>query len=158
MIIRRAKISDIPDINRLLYQVCAVHAAVRPDLFRTGGKKYTDAEISEIIADDSRPIFVYEESGSVCGYAFCIFQRHENEGALNDLVTLYVDDLCVDETCCARGIGRALYRHVLAFAESAGCYNVMLNVWAGNESAQRFYENLGLKIQKYGMETILKRA
>ena len=158
MLIRRAKTSDIPDIDRLLYQVCAVHAAVRPDLFRAGGKKYTDAELCEIIADDTRPIFVYEKNGRLCGYAFCIFRKHENEGALNDLLTLYIDDLCVDESCRARGLGRALYEHVLTFAESSGCYNVTLNVWAGNDSARRFYENLGLKPQKYGMETIITRG
>ena len=37
--IRRAKESDIPDIDRLLYQVHKVHSDVRPDLFKAGFKK-----------------------------------------------------------------------------------------------------------------------
>ncbi len=36
-----------------------------------------------------------------------------------------------------------------------GCYNVTLNVWAGNDSAMRFYEAIGMRVQKIGMETIL---
>ena len=36
-----------------------------------------------------------------------------------------------------------------------GFYNVTLNVWEGNGSALKFYQSLGLKVQKYGMEIIL---
>ena len=41
MLIRRAETADIPDIMRLLVQVCDVHAEIRPDIFRRGGVKYT---------------------------------------------------------------------------------------------------------------------
>lgn len=39
--IDRAAKQDIPRIKELLLQVNNVHAAARPDLFRTGGKKYS---------------------------------------------------------------------------------------------------------------------
>ena len=41
------------------------------------------------------------------------------------------------------------------FAKENGCYNVTLNVWAGNDSALKFYQHQGLTMQKYGMEFIL---
>lgn len=56
--IRRAKESDIPAIDRLLYQVHKVHSDVRPDLFKAGFKKYTDSELNLIIADDKRPVLL----------------------------------------------------------------------------------------------------
>ncbi|MBT1178072.1 GNAT family N-acetyltransferase [Bifidobacterium callimiconis] len=59
--IRRAVIADIPDLDRLLFQVAAVHHEGRPDLFKPNAKKYSDDELTEIIADDERPIFVYED-------------------------------------------------------------------------------------------------
>ena len=74
---------------------------------------------------------------------------------MTDVRTLYIDDLCVDENARGRHVGEALYRHVLGFAREQGCYNVTLNVWACNESAIRFYEAMGLKTQKIGMETVL---
>ena len=74
---------------------------------------------------------------------------------LTDILTLYIDDLCVDEAARGHGVGRALYEHAKAFAKDSGCYNLTLNVWAGNDSAHRFYEAMGMKPQKYGMETIL---
>lgn len=36
--IRRAKQGDIPEIDKLLYQVHKVHSDARPDLFRPGTK------------------------------------------------------------------------------------------------------------------------
>ncbi len=129
MNIRRAEMSDTNSINRLLSEVLEVHHQGRPDLFKGGVKKYTDSELAEIIVDDSRPIFVYENNGSVLGYAFCVFQQHINNNILTDIKTLYIDDLCVDEMARGQHIGKQLYEYVLEFAKTSGCYNVTLNVW-----------------------------
>lgn len=154
--IRKAENRDIPRILELLSQVLEVHAKGRPDLFKSGTTKYSEAELAEIIADAERPIFVAEDSenGEVKGYAFCVFQRH-NERNTPDFTTLYIDDLCVDEKSRGLHVGRSLYEYVLKFAKESGCYNVTLNVWACNEAAMRFYEKCGLQIQKIGMEKIL---
>lgn len=154
--IRRARECDMKDINRLLVQVNMVHHQGRPDLFRAGKKKYTDEQLRELIHDDSRPIFVaVDDQERVLGYAFCIFQQHLDDNILTDIRTLYIDDLCVDETIRGQHIGKSLYEAVLAFARESGCYNVTLNVWTLNEGAMKFYEKCGLKPLKVGMETIL---
>ena len=155
MEIRRAAPGDLPALGALLEQVLAVHHAGRPDLFRAEGRKYTDRELSAILADDERPVFVADEGGEVLGYAFCVFVRHAGEGALRDHVSLYIDDLCVDEARRGRGVGGALFRFVRDFARAHGCYDLTLNVWACNEDARRFYERMGMKEQKIGMETVL---
>lgn len=156
MEIRRAKEQDMDGINKLLLQVCLVHHNGRPDLFKYGAKKYTDDQLKAIIRDDSRPIFTaVSEDGSVLGYAFCVFQQHIGDNILTDIKTLYIDDLCVDETLRGKHIGSQLYNYVLSYAKEAGCYNVTLNVWSCNESAMKFYQACGLKPQKVGMETIL---
>ena len=119
-------------------------------------KKYTDEELKAIIHDDSRPIFTaVDESGTVLGYAFCIFQQHIDDIILTDIKTLYIDDLCVDEEIRGKHIGKQLYERVLSFAKEQGCYNVTLNVWSCNESAMKFYQACGLVPQKVGMEKIL---
>ena len=157
MQIRRAQTIDMEGINRLLCQVLTVHHNGRPDLFKGNVKKYTDQELAELIGDDSRPIFVgvEEESQQVLGYAFCIFQQHIGDNILTDIKTLYIDDLCVEEKCRGQHIGRQIYEYVLDFAREQGCYNVTLNVWSCNPTAQRFYEKCGLVPQKIGMEKIL---
>lgn len=89
------------------------------------------------------------------GYVFCVLQEHSNDNILTDIKTLYIDDLCVEETCREQNIGQRLYEYVLNFAKEEGCYNVTLNVWICNPGAQRFYEKCGLVPQKIGMEKIL---
>lgn len=156
MSIRRAQTSDIKGIDNLLNQVLTVHHNGRPDLFKSNTKKYTDEQLIEIIKDDEKPIFVYvNEENNVLGYAFCVMQQQINNNILTDIKTLYIDDLCVDENTRGQHIGKSLYNFVLDYAKKTGCYNVTLNVWACNENALKFYEKMGLKPQKYGLETIL---
>lgn len=153
--IRRATSADKPRLEDLLSQVLEVHHNARPDLFKSGTRKYTSEELEAIISDDERPIFVAESDGEVLGYAFCVFQMYVNNNILTDVKTLYVDDLCVDEKARGRGIGRELYNFAVGYAKETGCYNLTLNVWADNTSALGFYEALGLHKQKIGMELIL---
>lgn len=156
MTIRRANATDLDGINRLLLQVLTVHHEGRPDLFKDGVKKYTDDELLAILADDRTPVFAaVDDKKHLLGYAFCVFQQHVGHNILTDVKTLYIDDLCVDEACRGQHIGKALYDHVLVFAKEQGCYNVTLNVWACNSNAMRFYEKMGLKPQKIGMEIVL---
>lgn len=156
MQIRFARRDDIPAIEKLLLQVCSVHAAARPDLFRKGGSKYTADELSKIISDESRPILVYDDGG-VIGYAFCVISETDGKGAMKKVKTLYIDDLCVDSEIRSKGVGTALYEAALELAKENDCYNLTLNVWCGNDSAMEFYRKRGLKPQKIGMETILKQ-
>ena len=139
----------------LLSQVCLVHHRGRPDIFNVG-RKYSDDELKELLKDENRPILVaVDENDNVMGYCFCIFQRHINNSVLTDIKTLYIDDLCVDESLRGRRIGKVLYEGALKLARESGCYNLTLNVWSCNTSALGFYESLGLIPQKIGMEKIL---
>lgn len=155
LLIRRAAEADIPALERLLYQVHKVHSDARPDLFKAGAKKYQNEELRLILKDDSRPIFVAEKAKVVVGYAFCIHQQYVDHDSRTDVKSLYIDDLCVDADARGGHIGQALYEHVLSYAREHGYYNVTLNVWADNVGAVKFYERLGLRIQKLGMEQIL---
>ena len=135
-------------VNRLL-------ELLRLDDYTPSEEPQTE-ELEEILADESRPILVYtDENDAVLGYAFCIDQQITDSHILTDIRTIYIDDLCVDETIRGKGIGKALYDFVVAYAKKEGYYNLTLNVWACNESALRFYEKMGLLPQKIGMEKIL---
>ena len=153
--IRKANIGDIKALTKLLYEVDAVHNGIRPDLFRSNTPKYNEQELEDVINDSSKPIFVYDDDGEVVGHAFCQITEVRNHRLLQDIKTLYIDDICVDEAARGKHIGKALYEFVRDYAKSIGCYNVTLNVWEGNDSAMAFYKNMGMKVQKTGMETIL---
>lgn len=154
-LVRRAEVKDIPSLMELLKQVNKVHYDGRPDLFKLE-TKYSPDELSKIIADDDTPVFVCEnEDGKILGHGFCVMQRPENTRLLTDILTLYIDDICVDESARGMHVGEAIYEHIIEFARSNGCYNVTLNVWSCNPSAMKFYEKMGLVPYKVGMEKIL---
>lgn len=154
MNLRFAENRDIPGMICLLRQVGAVHHDIRPDLFRGDAQKYDENALAELLRDSERPILIAEENGDVAGYCFCILQVTKDNPVLCDRKVLYIDDLCVEETLRGKGIAAALYRRALDYARELGCDAVTLNVWSGNP-AMGFYERMGMKPQKVGMEVIL---
>jgi ribosomal protein S18 acetylase RimI-like enzyme len=107
-----------------------------------------------LLNDESKPIFVYDD-GEVRGYAFCQISEVKDDQLLQDMKTLYIDDICVDENARGKHVGKALYEYVRDYARSIGCYHITLNVWDGNDAALSFYRNMGMQVQKTTMETIL---
>ena len=153
--VRRAEARDIPAILDLLVQVDMVHHNGRPDLFKGPATKYTAEELEAILADGETPVFVcVDEQDRVLGHGFCVIQ-HTGGQLMEEHTTLYIDDICVDETARGQGVGRALYEYILAYARKAGAYHVTLNVWSCNPGAMAFYQKLGLVPYKVGMEKIL---
>ena len=154
MMIRRASKEDIQRIIELLHQVNMVHHVLRPDLFKPHTTKYNEQELKSMLSDDTKPIFVYIDE-DVLGYAFCQITEVRGNQLLEDIKTLYIDDICVDEQARGRHVGKALYEYVRNYAKAIGCNNITLNVWEGNEPAWRFYKNMGMQVQKTTMEIIL---
>jgi len=152
--IRKARKEDIERIIELLHQVNMVHHVIRPDLFKPYTTKYNEHELEAMFQDDSKPIFVFDDNG-VQGYAFCQVTEVKNNQLLEDIKTLYIDDICVDEKARGKHVGKALYEYVRDYARSIGCNNITLNVWEGNEPALQFYRNMGMQVQKTTMEVRL---
>ena len=154
--VRTAKKEDISRILDLLVQVDMVHHRGRPDLFKGPATKYNRSQLEEILGKEDTPVFVYEdEEGNILGHAFCMHKQIKGDSVLTEIRTLYIDDICVDEAARGKGVGRALYNHVLDYARAEGFYNLTLNVWSCNPGALKFYETMGLKPQKIGMEVVL---
>jgi len=155
MEIRFADTRDIPGMIDLLQQVGEVHHRIRPDLFRADAQKYDEKALEELLRDPDRPILAAVEDGKLLGYCFCILETVRDNPVLMDDKTLYIDDLCVDEECRGKHVGKALYDRACAYARELGCRSVTLNVWCGNDTAMAFYEKQGMKPRKIYMETTL---
>ena len=152
--IRKAEHKDVQRIIELLHQVNMVHHVLRPDLFKPHTTKYNEQELDALIDDGNSPIFVYDD-GTVLGYAFCQITEVKDNQLLEDVKSLYIDDICVDEKARGRHVGKALYEYVRDYARLIGCNNITLNVWEGNLPALSFYRNMGMQVRKTTMETIL---
>lgn len=152
MEIRKAKECDFDGILRLLVQVNQVHADGRPDIFKSGGTKYTHDELRGIISNEDTPVWVAVENDVLLGYAFCRIIRNEETVNRHKLLELYIDDLCVDEVTRGKHVGKALYEYVVSQAKLMKADQVTLHVWECNQSAKKFYEAMGMKPMYTAME------
>lgn len=153
MTIRRAQEKDTDKVIHLLQQVLELHAAIRPDIYISGTTKYTAQELTEIFLDDKRPVYVATDEGDeVLGYVFCMIKEPVPSNNIVPYKSMYIDDLCVDDTARGKGVGKALYLYAVEEARHLGCRDITLNVWEGNDAAKAFYERMGMKVQKTMME------
>ena len=156
MMIRKAEERDIPRIMELLGQVLQIHADIRPDIFIPGTTKYTVDELKALLKNKEKPIYVAANEADVCvGYAFCQLQEQPFSNNMVQFKSLFIDDLCVDQQARGQHIGERLFEYVKNEAKRMNCYEVTLNVWAGNASAEKFYEKMGMKTKERQMEYIL---
>ena len=133
-----------------------IHAEIRPDIFIPDTTKYTEQELAALLKDEKKPIYVAVNEEDVClGYAFCQVKEQPFSNNMVQFQSLFIDDLCVDRFARGQHIGESLFDYVKQEAKKMGCYEVTLNVWAGNTSAEKFYEKMGMKTKERQLEYIL---
>ena len=121
-----------------------------------GNDHYTEDELKEMLKDDTKPVYVAADENDVClGYAFCQLKQQPFSNNMVPFTSLFIDDLCVDAKTRGQHVGESLFEYVKGEAKRLGCYEVTLNVWAGNTSAEKFYEKMGMKTKERQMEYIL---
>lgn len=155
LVIRPAEQRDVPAIGQLLYQIHKVHSDARPDLFTPGARKMGEEDVSALLREDGVLFWVAELDGKVAGHAYCVLKQVRNRSSAPDQTVLYLEDFCVDETCRGQHIGTELFDFLKGYAAAHNCDRLELNVYADNTSAVRFYEHMGLRPQKLGMEFLL---
>ena len=156
IIVRKAEVRDSERIIEMLLQICEIHHSGRADLFKKNGKKYDKNELFLILKDEKRPVFVaVDENDVAVGYAFCVINSFSGLTAVNDHVSIYIDDFCVDKDCRGRGTGKIIFDKIKDYAKQIGAYNIELNVWEFNKPAIAFYESLGMETQRRRMEIIV---
>ena len=156
MEIRFAKPEDALQILALLEGIGQVHYHIRPDIFQANAQKYGASQVLARMANPETPTFVAVEEDKVLGYSFCELKRFDRHPVMADRKELFLEDLCVAGDARRMGVGKALYNFVCEYAKKAGCYNLTLHVWSDNVGAVKFYEEMGMKPQRYIMETILE--
>lgn len=142
---------DDYDAARALYeQVQSLHTENLSHIFAP--TEVFDRDFFAQMLSTSGATLVAELDGRVV--ALCVMQckTAPNVPTFQPRRYAYVDDLCVDEACRRRGIGRSLMTAVFMLARAHGVSSIELNVWGFNESAIRFYESLGMTCQRMQME------
>ena len=77
---------------------------------------------------------------------------------MTEIKMAFMDALYVDENFRSEGIGKKLFFETERIAKENGAKRLDLTVWNFNENAIKFYESLGMVVQRYTFEKELKQG
>lgn len=153
MEIKEATKEDIEQIISLLQQVSELHYINRTDIFRRKSKNDIKEYTIEILENNEKKIIVaIDEMLKI--YGVLIFKVKEVKCHINlkSSRILWIEEICVDEKCRKNGIGKMLMLEAENVAEKLNCKRIELNCWEFNETAIKFYEEIGMETQRRIME------
>lgn len=156
MNIENAKIENINEIAIIMKEIADIHISVRPDIFKEKTIENLLDDIKESINSNNNWIFVAKDNDIVKGILICKLKIIENHPNLKDSKVLWIDDLGVSSNFYKQGIGRLLVNKAIELAKSNNCSRVDLNCWKLNENAIKFYERIGITVQREIMELKIK--
>lgn len=152
MNIRFATENDLQRVNELRAQVSALHAAGKPEVFRSGFSPELQEHVYTLHAAPGHAILVAEGENAIVGFACMKLVDHPGSPYRLPQKYLDVDEFGVDECVRRQGVGRALFEAVREYAKSLGVSRIELNMWEFNQEALKFYESIGFSTYRRYME------
>jgi ribosomal protein S18 acetylase RimI-like enzyme len=143
IVIREATAVDLPAICVLGQEVNRLHHEAWPQIFAAPSDPNHDApHWQQSIANPDAVAFVGEQAGQVVAF-ITVFSATESSPLLQPVHFARVGSVCVAVHLRGRCIGRSLMQSAEHWALQRGASYIRLNVWAFNEAALQFYEELG---------------
>ena len=144
--VRPASGEDHETLCRLLAEVDALHARLRPDFFRAreGGSR-PQRELERALAGRHEALFVAEVDGRTVGLVHVKVYDTPDHPLQVQRRRGHVEDIVVQREYRRRGVGRAMMEAAAAWCERAGAEQLLLTVWDGNASAEAFYRRMGYR-------------
>jgi GNAT superfamily N-acetyltransferase len=102
---------------------------------------FDDLATGKLLTEPAAEAFVATIDGEPCG----LISLHPDADYFTGHPRAFVDVLVVAGEAESRGVGRALLRHAERWARGHQCREVVMDVFAGNDSAIAFYERCGYR-------------
>ncbi|WP_297575008.1 GNAT family N-acetyltransferase [uncultured Deefgea sp.] len=144
MRVREAEVTDLEELLVLNEQIGVFHFENAPEAFAKPSAA-DKAFLQNALSDKSRLFLVAEIENKVVGFLTAIITKNETIPFLVRCPVCRVGTIVVDEKCRASGIGTKLMSACSKWAASQGAEQIRLEVMAFNQSAHKFYEQLGFK-------------
>lgn len=149
--IRKMKLEDYEEVQKLFYEVHNLHLKNRPDIYKDGNPlplKYFE----ELLNDKENLNYVYILDNKVVGVLTADIKTTMDKYIIKARKICFIESLGVKENHQHQGIGRKLYEHLKNEVKSKNIDAIELNVWGFNQDAIRFYESLGMNIKNMKYE------
>jgi GNAT superfamily N-acetyltransferase len=137
VLVRQALPRDLGSLLTLYGELAGARATAAP-----GDASTSRSLLAQILADPTRHLAVAELDGQPAGTADLLvvtnLTHHGRPWAI-------VENVIVAESARRRGVGRALFEHLIGHARSAGCFKLQLLSGSQRVEAHQFYEEIGLQ-------------
>ena len=150
MIIREARLNDVPSIVNLNYELFQEDAGNRDphmnlNLPREGG----DEHFTKLITGDRSVCFLAESTGKIVGYlAGYIVPK----SSLCPIILVKLESIYVKAGFRGLGAGTKLKNEFLKWSKKRGAESISVNAYASNERALEFYRKIGFKDWELALE------
>jgi len=145
MQIETATESHIDEILHLCLQVQNIHVALFPHIFKPAVEEELRDFFRDRLRDEDARIFLARDADRCLGYCLLgIHQRSENPFC-HAYRLLYIDHICVDESCRHRGVGKQLLTEARNLARQLRIDRIELDFWTANQNAGRTFRALGFQ-------------
>ena len=144
-----ARTSDREVVNALACEVHASHVAWRPDIYEMVEELYPESRFQDAVK--ARQLYVAKIGGVTVGYVAVKIRDYDWPGVVKRKV-MFVDEICVEESCRNQGIGKEMMAEVRALAKAFCCTDLQLSVYPQNDASVAFYQKCGFAIQNIGMQ------
>lgn len=142
--------ATVEDLESLLGFEQGIVSAERPfnDSLKTGTIHYYD--VAELIVDNATQVLVAENSGNLVGAGYASIKKSVDY--LNHEQHAWLGMMYVDPEFRGQGIIQSIIKDLLQWARSRGVPDFYLEVYAGNQSAIKAYENFGFEANMIEMK------
>jgi GNAT superfamily N-acetyltransferase len=145
--IENASIADIPALVILLNELFSIEQDFQPDEARQ------IAGLTLILQNPQHAVIkvARNKSGVAIGMVSAQLVISSAQGS----PSAWVEDMIVNQTYRAQGVGRLLLESALEWAKQKGATRAQLLVDLDNEPALGYYEHLGWQASRMGMRRLL---
>ncbi len=149
--IRKAKMSDIPQLAEIYRQLHCIHCEIRSDYYKMPDIDFFEKQMKKFMENEELTVFVYDNNSEIMGYAIILYV--EMTEPLNcPFRKCLIEQFAVNEKFRRKGIGKKLMNYVKKLAAENNCQSVELGVWCENYNAVEFYSEMGFVPRTYKME------
>ncbi len=145
ILIRKAKVRDYEDLDKIFYDVGLLHKKIHPEIFKDGADFHLNKDYYiDSLSQPENHFIVAECSGQVVGF----LMAKMISGFVPQDYIMSISNFGVAEEFRHHSIGSELMNYITNMAKELGCVRIELNVYNNNTPAKNFYKKQGFSVQR----------
>ncbi|WP_026571458.1 MULTISPECIES: GNAT family N-acetyltransferase [Sediminibacillus] len=138
--IRLGSPEDFEGLLEIYKELQQRRAAAKPEYFKQNLSPINAQDLSEIIADDRKRLYVVEKAGAI--QAFTIFkgEKQEETALYKERRIIKVEELYIKQDQKYKGIDQYLFEKIKKFASSIQATEIELELWEDDLEMIDYYE------------------